>query len=214
MAISYNTELLDRYIAPGISEFTTCDAPDISATHPEAPHWLANHFLNSVFRGTFKSKFRQYAFNQILRAQVAFDDYQEARSLTSAFLAMGKLDNPAIREYFRAISRWESCLLNLQIFIDVMNKMKKDLQDEPVFVDGDGTVEQRAYGLANAAKHFGSDVFCNRHAEENTVPLWLTNSGLKTRSIEVTFQEIAKLVAEVAAAADELQDPKAFGDSA
>lgn len=103
--VSYNTSLLNRHLAPNISDFTVCDAPDIYAHHPEASHWLANHFLNSVFRGTFNNKYRQYAINQIFRAQVAFADYHEARGLTAAFLINGKPDNPAIRLYFRAITR-------------------------------------------------------------------------------------------------------------
>ena len=212
MTISYNTDLLNRHLAPGISEFTSSDAPDITAAHPEAPHWLANHFLNSVFRGTFKNKYRQYAVNQLFRAQVAFADYHEARSLTSAYLSSGKPDSPAIRAYFRAVARWESCLLNLQIFIDVMNKMKKDLKDEPVFKEGDGTPEERAYCIANTVKHFGSDIFAERHAEEDTVPLWLTNAGLKTRTHEISYADLAKLVSEVASAANELQDPKSFAE--
>ena len=210
MTISYSTDLLNRYLAPGISVFTACDAPDIAATHPEAPHWLANHFLNSAFRATFKNKFRQYAVNQIFRAQVAFSDYHEARNLTAEFLAKGKPDNPASREYFRALARWESCLLNLQIFIDVMNKMKKDLADEPVFNERDGTREERAYCMANTIKHLGSDIFAGRHAEEDTIPIWLTSAGLKTRYHEITYVELAMLVSEIASAADELQDPKSF----
>jgi hypothetical protein len=213
MAISYNTDLLNRYLAPGISEFTTCDAPDIAAAHPEAPHWLANHFLNAVFRGTFKNKYRQYAVNQIFRAQVAFADYHEARNLTAEFLARGKPDNPASHVYFRAVARWESCLLNLQIFIDVMNKMKMDLNDKAVFIDDDGTPEQRAYVMANSVKHWGSDIFASRHAEEDTVPLWLTNSGLRTRLHEITYRELANLVSEVATAAGGLQDPKSFAEA-
>jgi len=105
---------------------------------------------------------------------VAFADYHEARSLTAEYLVKGKPDNPASRAYFQAVARWESCLLNLQIFIDVMDKMKKDIKDEPVFKEGDGTLEQRAYGMANTVKHFGSDIFADRHAEEDTIPLWLT----------------------------------------
>lgn len=213
MVVSYSSALLNRYLAPGISAFTSCDAPDITEAHPEAPHWLANHFLNSAFRGTFKDKYRQYVFNQIFRAQVALSDYHEARTLTSECLAKGSPGSPAIRAYFRALARWESCLLNLQIFIDVMNKMKTDLKDEPVFREGDGTPEQRAYGMANTVKHWGSDVSAGRHAEEDTVPLWLANTGLKTKLHELSYHELAGLVSEVATAADELQDPKSFGDS-
>ena len=210
MAVSYKPALLDRHLAPGISIFTAFDAPDISARHPAAPHWLANHFLNSVYRGTYKNKFRQYAANQIYRAQVAFADYQEARAATNEFLKSGQPHNPAIRAYFRALSRWESCLLNLQIFIDVMNRMKMDLNDEQVFKEKDGSPEQRAYSIANTIKHFGSDIAAGRHQERDTVPMWLTNSGLTTAANELTYQELAKLVSEVATAADELQDPPSF----
>ena len=210
MAISYSTALLDRFLAPGISAFTSCDAPDITEAHPVAPLWLANHFLNSTFRGTFKNKYRQYAVNQIFRAQVAFAGHHEARSLAAEYLAKVKPDNPASRAYFRALARWESCLLNLRIFIDVMNKMKKDLKNEPVFIEGDGTPDQRAYALANTVKHFGSDIFADRHAETDRIPLWLTNTGLKTRTQEVTYLELTTLVSEVATAANELQDPRLF----
>ncbi len=209
--ISYNTTLLNHYIAPEISDFRACDAPDISMHHPEAPHWLSNHFLNSVYRSSFKNKYRQYAVNQIFRAQVAYADYHEARNLTIKFLSIGKPDNPSIRIYFQAVSRWESCLLNLQIFIDLMNKMKQDLKDEPVFKENDGTFEQRAYFMANTVKHWGSDVFAGRHRDEHTVPLWLTNTGLKTYSHLITYCELAKLISEIASIANELQDPVSWG---
>lgn len=212
MTISYSAALLDRHLAPGISEFTSCDAPDITDEHPEAPHWLANHFLNSAFRGTYRDKYRQYAVNLIFRAQVAFADYHEARNLTAEHLAKGTPGNPASRAYFRAVARWESCILNLQIFIDVMNRMKKDLKDTPVFEDGDGTPEQRAYSMANTVKHFGSHVFAGRDVEEDTIPMWLTNVGLRTRSHEMTYKELSKLVSEVATAAGELQDPIGFAN--
>ena len=90
--------------------------------------------------------------------------------------------------------------------------MKKDLKDEPVFKDGDETLQQRAYALANTVKHYGSDIFADRHAETDTIPLWLTNTGLKTRTVEVTYLELATLVSEVATAAFELQDPLSFGN--
>ena len=210
MTISYNTHLLNEHLAPGISEFTTCDAPDITAKYPAASHWLVNHFLNSVFRGAFDNKYRQYAGNQIFRAQVAFADYHEARSLTAEFLINGKPDNPAIHTYFRAVARWESCLLNLQMFIDVMNNMKLDLKDERVFSENDGTPEQRAYKIANTVKHWGGIISSNGHKEQDTIPLWLTNAGLETRAHAITFYELASLVSEIASVANELQDPTSW----
>lgn len=213
MALSWNPELLNKYFAPGISEFTKFEAPDLTSAHPEASHWLANHFLNSVFSAGYKNKYRQYAVNLIYRAQVAFADYHEARALTEEFLAKGTPNSPATRTYFRAISRWESCLLNLQIFMDVMNKMKKDFGDDPVFKDGDGTPEQRAYGIANMIKHWGTEIFAERHDGGDTVPVWLTNSGLQTRTLALSYLELAGLLSEVASVANQMQDAKSFANA-
>jgi len=103
MAQSYSTAILNKHLAPEISSFTVFEAPDISEQHKEAPYWIANHFLNSVFRSTYKNKFRQYAVNQLYRAQVAFTDYHEARIYTGNYLKSGRPDMPAIQAYFRAI---------------------------------------------------------------------------------------------------------------
>lgn len=173
ITVSFNTELIDLLIAPGLSKFTSFEAPDLAATHPEATHWLANHFLNTLVGPRFKDKYRQWALNQLFRAEVAFRDYHEARVVTSEVLEKSKPGQPAIRTYFRAIARWESCLLNLHIFVDVLNKMKKDLGDGPVFEEQDGSRDQRAYSMANTIKHWGGDVAFGLHEEHQTIPVWL-----------------------------------------
>src|ERR1700730_8411200 len=129
----FSTELVDLLIAPEVSKFTACDAPDLTVTHPEASHWLANHFLNTLFGPRYKDKFRQWALNQLYRSEGAFSDYHEARALKTEVLFKGSPSRPAIRTYFKAVARWESCLLNVQIFIDLANRMKKELGDGLVF---------------------------------------------------------------------------------
>ena len=88
--------------------------------------------------------------------------------------------------------------------------MKVALGDEPVFIAGDGSREQRAYELANAIKHWGGQVTSQQHEESLTIPVWLTNVGLQSRSYQISFSDLATLVGELAAVADELQDPKSF----
>lgn len=210
MNITFSTTLVDRLIAPGLSTFASFDAPSLIEQHPEATHWLANHFLNTILGVGYKDKYRQWALNQLFRAEVAFRDYHEARTLTADFLTKNNPGQPAIRAYFKAIARWESCLLNVQIFIDIANKMKKELGDTPVFVAGDGSRDQRAYAIANTIKHWGGDVAAGRHAEHQTIPLWLTNEGFATRFDRLSVQELAGLVREVAAVADALQHPETF----
>ena len=210
MGVQLNTEFVDRFLAPGISTFTSCDAPDISAAHPEASHWLTNHFLNSLLRSHYKDKVRQFAINQLLRAQTAFSDYHEARSLTQDYLRLGHPDNPATRTYFRAIAKWESCFLNIQIFMNVMNWMKKEYKDSAVFEKGDGSAAQRAHAIANKVKHWGEDIANGRYAVDDTIPMWLTNAGFATRTTTLSYLELADLVGEIATTADALQDPITF----
>lgn len=210
MAATFNTTLVDLLIAPGLSSFTSFDAPDLTLQHPEATHWLANHFLNCLIGPRYKDKYRQWALNQLFRAEVAFRDYHEARVITLEVLAKSRPGQPAIRTYFRSIARWESCLLNVQIFIDLASKMKQELGDSPVFIDGDGSRDQRAYAMANTVKHWSGDVAGERHEEHQTIPLWLLNEGLTTRSHQLSFAELATLVSEIAKVADGLQDPRSF----
>ena len=213
MTVSFNTELVDLLLAPGLSEFTILQAPDLTTAHPEATHWIANHFLNTLLGPRFKNKYRQWAMSQLFRAEVAFRDYHEARVLTSEVLAKGRPGQPAIRTYFKAIARWESCLLNVQIFIDVLNKMKKEFGDEPVFTANDGSRDQRAYAMANTIKHWGGDVASGLHEQHQTIPVWLCNAGLTSRSHQLSFEELAAVVGEVACVADALQNPKSFASA-
>jgi hypothetical protein len=210
LAISFSTGAIDRLLAPGLSKFTACNAPDLTTLHDQATHWLANHFLNILFGHSFKGRFQQYALNQLFRAEVAFRDYHEARELCLTFFEAGRPDYPAIRTYFKAVSRWESCLLNIQIFIDFMNKMRLEVGDEPVFIPGDGSREQRAYDLANEIKHWGGHIKSQLIEESLTIPVWLTNEGLQSKSYQISYEELATLVGEIAAVADELQEPKSF----
>lgn len=208
--VTFNTELVDLLIAPGLSSFSSFDAPELIWQHPEATHWLANHFLNTIVGPRYKNRYRQWALNQLFRAEVAFRDYHDARSITMDVLQKGSPGQPAIRTYFKAVARWESCLLNVQIFIDLANRMKKELGDTPVFIEGDGSREQRAYAIANTVKHWGNDVAAERHEKHQTIPVWITNEGLTTRSHQLSFVDLAALVAEIATVADALQDPSSF----
>ena len=91
-----------------------------------------------------------------------------------------------------------------------MSKMKLALGDGPVFVAGDGSREQRAYELANAIKHWSGHVASQKYDETLTIPVWLTNDGLKSLKYQISFADLATLISEIAAVADELQAPTLF----
>lgn len=139
MATQFNTDLLERFVAPGITSFDQAEIPDLRQVHDQHPYWLANHFLESILATAYQGFYRQYVFNSLYRIQTAFSSYHEARDLTGKYLSITILDNPAIGAYFQALARWETCFLNWQILVEIFNKMSK----EHLFQADDGSAEQR-----------------------------------------------------------------------
>lgn len=206
MATSWSSGVLNSLLAPGIAQFNSCDLPDLKPEHTQANHWLSNHFLNNALRAQFGEAYRQYIFNLLFRAQVVFAFYHEAREATLSFLDVSSPNNPKVSRYFDMISRWESCLLNVQIFIDILNK----IENEPVFVKGDHSVEDRAYGMANVIKHWGGKMVSGQNSTICAIPLWVSNTSLVTHVNELSYMELAQLVRETASLANEIQDPLKF----
>ncbi len=208
MTVQFNVDLLEKYIAPSISKFNKAEIPDLRQMNDQYLYWLTNHFLDSSLSSAFASPMRQYAFNAIYRVQAAFKDYHEARDLTYNYLRITISDNPAIKAYFDALSRWESCFLNWAILIDIYYKMS----DSKAFEKGDGSPEQRAYDISNAIKHCGDAIKRGEHGENLTVPVWLENDGFHSREYVVSYQEFSNLISEAAKFANELQNPRGFVD--
>ncbi|HRF50604.1 MAG TPA: hypothetical protein PLC98_23450 [Anaerolineales bacterium] len=206
MTIQFNTELLERYLAPGISTFVAADIPDLSAIGTKYEHWLSNHFLNSTWSGAYKAPMRQYAINAIYRIQTAVDSYLSARELTLHYLSVTRSDNPAIKSYFRALARWETCFLNWEILVEVFRR----LSGTQAFKRNDGSPDQRAYSIANEIKHCGDSIHRGDHVGDLTVPVWLANDGFHSRVASVSYSEFGSLMADAALFADDLEIPRKF----
>ncbi|WP_306532487.1 hypothetical protein [Geobacter sp.] len=202
----FNPNLINRYIAPGIADFTNAVIPDLRPAFAQAEHWLSNHFLNSAFGVGFAGTWRQYAINMLSRAQAQFSLYHQARDATLIYLERSTLHNPALRHYFSAVFLWESCFLNLQIFIDLYAKSV----GMNAFDAGDGSEEQRAYDIANAIKHWGGVIKAQKHDDNHTIPMWLSNTGFHTYAYSLTYGELAAITTELAKTADDLQHPASF----
>jgi len=209
MTINWSSGVLNSLLAPGIAQFNICELPDLKPEHPQATHWLSNHFLNNVLRARFGQEYRQYVFNLLFRAQTVFAIYHEARDATLTYLATSSPNNPAVSKYFDMISRWESCLLNVQILIDILNK----IGSEQVFANGDNSAEDRAYRMASVIKHWGGQIASGKNSASGTIPLWVSNTSLVTHSAKLTYLELTQLVRETSALANKFQDPLNFSST-
>ena len=203
--IQFNPTLLNEKVAPGIAEFDTADIPDLRSEFDQNSHWLVNHHLNSLLGPTYRNNWKQWSINLLFRAQSQFNFYHQALDATSDFLSKSTHHNPAVGAYFKAIALWEASYLNFQIFLDLYNKAI----DTTAFHAGDGSEEERAYGIANSIKHWGSDIKGDRHDAQHTIPLWLSNSGFHTRTNALSYAEFAAITKEIGRTADVLENTAA-----
>ncbi len=201
--VQWSETIINRYIAPEIYAFKVAQIPEPTVRGENVEHWLANHFLNTVFRAEYKGHQRQLAFNIIYRAQACFEAFEQGSTQTNEFLTATKEGNPPSGRYYRALRAWEACFLHLQQFVDLLNK----LTGKEVFAKDDGSPEQRAYQVANTIKHWAGDIAQGRHDDGDTVPMWLNSAGFKTRRTQLTYAEFAALLEECAIVANELADP-------
>lgn len=198
--LQFSRQLLNEFI-PSYDDFTEANVPEISGEFVEVGHWMANHFLNRSLRGKFREG--QLPFNLIYRAQAFFEGYEKARDEVQAFMDGRLPGEPRMRHYLSALRAWEGTLLDLQIAIDLM----RTLSGKNLFEKLDGSPTQRAYDMANDLKHCASAIAQGRHPDPLTVPIWMTNLGLSSSTLQLTFAELAEHGRELGKVADMFQDP-------
>jgi hypothetical protein len=207
--MQWNPEILNKFLAPGIVDFTTANIPNLQEEYPQASHWITNHFLNSVLRASFKDRWRQVVLAYVRRAHNAFRYYHDARHLTLNYLDGNQPDNPRVGRYFNAVSEWENFILQIAMAIDLFRWLN---QDVGAFQKNDGSKEQRLYEMANLIKHTASAVRSGQCSVSDTIPLWLANDGLRSFSLLVTYSEVSDILRDISNLADDYQDPYSLRD--
>ncbi len=209
---SWSAEILEKFVAPGVTTFVSASIPELPGNHPEAPHWLANHFLNSALSGSYKHGARQAALAYLRRTFHAYAAYADARIATTAYLENLSPFSPPVRKYFAAVAKWEDFVLQLAMAMDAYRWLN---DGTGAFTKGDGSKEFRLYSIANQVKHTSSCIDSGQCTPRDVLPLWLTPQSLSSFGIEVTYMEACEILDDAATFADRLQDPSSFvGDAA
>lgn len=200
MTFKFSKDLLDKHIAPGVSDFTHAEIPDMSEWTTQSRFWVANLFLNSVVTATFNPPMNAYAYNFIRRVQYAYSEHNLARVSTRAFL---EVEGQSPRLYADLLFHWENFLGQAWHGYNILSK----ISDGKVFDKNDGSIEQRLNALYNQMKHVESRIENKQIIEGATVPVWLENSGLVSVEERLSFQETAEVLKYLAKYADALMNP-------
>lgn len=197
----FSDDIKDKFIAPGVSNFTQAEIPDMSTWAKESPHWIDNFFLNSALSASFKPPMHAYAYNFLRRVQHAFSEHNLARESTLSFLSNG---SQSITRYTDALFHWE-CFLG-QAWHGFALLVKA--WDGKAFDKNDGSVEQRLNTLYNQMKHVESRIENGQMPSDATVPVWLENEGLRSVDASLTYSETAETLKELSKYANALMNPK------
>jgi hypothetical protein len=201
MTVQFSTELLEKYFAPGIDGVIPENIRDLSLEIPDTS-WLQNHFLNSIFGPNFNEAGRARFAILAFRAKTALVAYDRAKSACASFVEKSVSGNPATIQYFEAVAQWEMVILNLHHAADVV----KHLADSSVKEDDDVQIIR---AISNRIKHVAEDIHGGKHANL-TIPMWLTDTGLKTSDVEISFDNISVCLLSLVKIIDELQNPRAM----
>jgi hypothetical protein len=188
----------DNFIAPGMSTFTSACVKDMAGTSVEQEHWLNNYMLNTLFRIKLDDEVRQSLFNFLRRSQFAFREYALAREQTTRYLG-----SDAVSTYFVAIGHWEVFLAYAYQAYELLAGTDKRALFEP----GDGSVLQHLCLLYNRSKHVNKAISGGQVAAGSILAVWLTNEGLRAVDADLTFDEMAAILEDLARWSDAAQDP-------
>ena len=196
MQLHPTNEFKDRFVAPEISSFTEASIPDLSELQER---WLVSFILSS-FVVQLDDATRRTFYNFLRRVEGAFREYSSARQMTMAHLANPNPD--AVSQYIIAIGHWEVFLSHVYQAWCLLARGQKIL-----FTPGDGSIMQRLNLLYNRTKHAEKAITAEQLPPDGTLPVWLKNDGLHSVESRLTFDEIAKMLEDLAVWADAAQNP-------
>jgi hypothetical protein len=193
--VSWGEYALDHLVAPDLSKFDDAVIPDLDRWVAVQENWLAHYLLNSLDKGLAAPAYqRMYYF--LRRTQTAVTEWQLARDATLRYLE-GR--SPLL--YLRAISHWESVLTAAWQAHTILSRGKKSW-----FKPGDGSAPERLNHLYNRQKHAEGAIERGELLnDEGPLVVWLTNSGLRSVERELSYEELARMLDELANVASSAQ---------
>jgi hypothetical protein len=186
----YNSAL-DNFIAPRLSQLTSCGADELPVRQKLLPEFV----LNSKFRMKYGDQLKKNTLNLIRHVDHAALAYDAGRACLLDYLS----DKPGKRvtAYFGAVSYFETHVahLNLARWLAMRIARHPD-RDAKLFSKHSDCFDERLQEIHNWAKHLDNKITEGKLPKGYTVSIWLTNAGLESVDKAVTFPELIEHLME------------------
>ncbi|MEC0234868.1 hypothetical protein P4H71_11070 [Paenibacillus kribbensis] len=195
MDLRHSNYLLDHFISADLSSLTENN----TISFDKEIQWVNAFILNATLRYRYEEKQRIYLMNILRRIESTFYQYNTASVLLDDFLNHEKV---SISKYLSAVVCIETSISHLYQAYMLGSKMAGE--DNKLFERNDGSSIERLNKLYNVAKHYDSSISNGSLEELNTIPIWITNQGVKSNKVFLDFDELHAMMREVEFVANEI----------
>lgn len=193
---------LDNFVAPHLSELTQNNAPELRMDQQD--YWVRNFILNTLFGVRLLDPHRQYVYNFLRKVEAAFYEYGNARLLLEEYIIIGR---DAVSKYLTAVIHFESC--QAQAYQAYM-LVKNIIGQNKLFEKNDGSTLDRLNKMYNLSKHVEAKIAKGELPGDSLLPVWITNNGIESSMVALTFNELIDLLKDLGEVAQKLSNSKAL----
>jgi DNA-directed RNA polymerase subunit RPC12/RpoP len=183
--------MLDTFVAHKLSRLTECGAKEL----PMNPTRLNAFILRSIFNANLTARSRAYIFNFLRRAEGALSAYLQARKALIEYL---ETPRNVVSPYFTALLNFEVCISQCYQGYELLKTASGTFK-----LKGAGVVK-RLRQLYNVSKHMNKEIRGGQIPTEATAAIWITNHGLESKGVRLSFDELLATLRQMDRVAEEL----------
>lgn len=170
---------------PKIIAVTECGADELQSTD------LMNQYLLRVlFQSHPTSSAREFTLQLLLRSEMASMEYSAGRYSLSEFVSA---PTTKTHSYFHAVYHFSASIGQAWQFFDLNRTKTRHRTGAQIdfFKPNDASVLEKLNVIYNKSKHTVADY------ESIHQPLWITNRGIATDSMELTFHDLREILEQM-----------------
>jgi len=174
----FTKHAVEIFISDKITKVTECNVSNLYAEFPSAKDWISGFGLMVIFVNQPQAEMRPLALQFLRRVEMGLAEYSRAREELQdlVFGSRGRWS-----PYFRALYHFEAAISQIYQAYDYSRKAL----NTRYFDSNDGSPLDRLNRIYNISKH---------ELAAQDQPVWISNRGIETAKVQITFSEIETLL--------------------
>lgn len=192
LMIRFASFIVDGFGAPHLSGLTKCGAPEME--EPKA--YVGSLFLNGLLGMQYVDTPKRLTVMFGRRADHAMREYRTGRELLVSYLQRLPYGNNHFLVALRATTHFEQCIGSASQAATLLDRLLDNADARDYCMPPDlRCCEERLRKIWNRSKHFDEDIMSHNTAAADIVaPVWLTNTGISSEKVTVSWEELCSVL--------------------